>query len=129
VTRRCFAVDTSLLGLLFLVSLLVGVVVDFRPLAHAAPAAQETITFGYAAISPTMAGVWMAKEIGAFERNGLKAELIYISSGSVVIQALIGGSVQVALGAGRRYPQGSPYRCGCEQHAQAGNGSMGAAGD
>ena len=99
VTRRCFAVDTSLLGLLFLVSLLVGVVVDFRPLAHATPAAQETITFGYAVISPTMAGVWMAKEIGAFERNGLKAELIYISSGSVVIQALIGGSVQAALGA------------------------------
>jgi ABC-type nitrate/sulfonate/bicarbonate transport system substrate-binding protein len=41
----------------------------------------------------------MAKEIGAFERNGLNAELVYISSGATAIQALVGGSVQAALGA------------------------------
>jgi ABC-type nitrate/sulfonate/bicarbonate transport system substrate-binding protein len=41
----------------------------------------------------------MAKEIGAFERNGLSAELVYISSGATSIQALVGGSVQAALGA------------------------------
>ena len=67
--------------------------------AEAAEAPKEKITFGYAAISPTMAGVWMAKEIGAFEKYGLSAELIYISSGAVVVQALVGGSVQAALGA------------------------------
>ena len=67
--------------------------------ARAADAPKEKVTFGYAAISPTMAGVWMAKETGAFEKNGLSAELIYISSGAVVIQALVGGSVQAALGA------------------------------
>ena len=67
--------------------------------ALAADALKEKITFGYAAISPTMAGVWMAKETGAFERNGLNAELVYISSGAVVIQALVGGSVTAALGA------------------------------
>ena len=39
-------------------------------------------------------GFWMAKEIGAFEKNGIHAELIYISSGPVVIQALIGGDLQ-----------------------------------
>jgi NitT/TauT family transport system substrate-binding protein len=67
--------------------------------SSAAEAPKEKITFGWAAISPTMAGVWMAKEIGAFERNGLSADLIYISSGAVVIQALVGGSVTAALGA------------------------------
>jgi ABC-type nitrate/sulfonate/bicarbonate transport system substrate-binding protein len=36
----------------------------------------------------------MAKEIGAFEKQGIHAELIYISSGPVVIQALIGGDLQ-----------------------------------
>ena len=41
----------------------------------------------------------MAKEIGAFERNGLTADLVYISSGATTIQALVGGSVQAALGA------------------------------
>ncbi len=62
-------------------------------------AAAEKITFAYAAISPSMAGVWMAKEMGAFERQGLNVELVYISSGAVAIQALVGGSVQAALGA------------------------------
>ena len=46
-----------------------------------------------------MAGVWMAKEIGAFERHGINAELVYISSGAVVVQALVGGSLHAALGA------------------------------
>ena len=65
----------------------------------AAESAREKITFAYAAISPSMAGVWMAKEIGAFEKNGLNADLVYISSGATAIQALVGGSVQAALGA------------------------------
>ena len=66
---------------------------------HAAESPREKIAFAYAAISPSMAGVWMAKEIGAFERHGLQAELVYISSGATAIQALVGGSVQGALGA------------------------------
>jgi ABC-type nitrate/sulfonate/bicarbonate transport system substrate-binding protein len=65
----------------------------------AADSAKEKITFGYAAISPTMAGVWMAKEVGAFEKYGLDAQLIYIASGATVIQALVGGSLNAALGA------------------------------
>jgi NitT/TauT family transport system substrate-binding protein len=60
---------------------------------------KEKIAFAYAAISPSMSGVWMAKEIGAFDRNGLSAELVHISSGATAIQALVGGSVQAALGA------------------------------
>jgi NitT/TauT family transport system substrate-binding protein len=60
---------------------------------------KERIAFAYAAISPSMSGVWMAKEIGAFERHGLTAELVHISSGATAIQALVGGSVQAALGA------------------------------
>jgi ABC-type nitrate/sulfonate/bicarbonate transport system substrate-binding protein len=41
----------------------------------------------------------MAKESGAFERRGINAELVYISSGAVVVQALVGGSLHAALGA------------------------------
>jgi NitT/TauT family transport system substrate-binding protein len=66
---------------------------------HSAEIPKEKIAFAYAAISPSMSGVWMAKEIGAFERNGLNAELVHISSGATAIQALVGGSVQAALGA------------------------------
>ena len=61
--------------------------------------AEERITFGYSSISPDMAGVWMAKDTGAFERHGLSADLVYISSGATVIQTLISGSLHAALGA------------------------------
>ena len=65
----------------------------------AAQAVLENIKIGTSALSPTMAGVWMAKESGAFERHGINAELVYISSGAVVVQALVGGSLHAALGA------------------------------
>ena len=68
-------------------------------LSLAAELTREKIAFAYAAISPSMAGVWMAKESGAFERRGINAELVYISSGAVVVQALVGGSLHAALGA------------------------------
>src|SRR5690242_8249335 len=67
--------------------------------AFAADTAKEKIAFGYSSISPSMAGVWMAKEVGAFEKNGLDAQLVYIASGATVIQALVGGSLHAALGA------------------------------
>jgi NitT/TauT family transport system substrate-binding protein len=80
-------------SLLFIAALLTSIA------THAAETPKEKIAFAYAAISPSMSGVWMAKEIGAFERNGLNAELVHISSGATAIQALVGGSVQAALGA------------------------------
>ena len=46
-----------------------------------------------------MHGLWMAKEIGAFEKQGLEAELIFIASGPVVLQALLGGDLQAGLAA------------------------------
>jgi NitT/TauT family transport system substrate-binding protein len=67
--------------------------------AFSADAPKEKVAFAYAAISPSMSGIWMAKEIGAFDRNGLHAELVHISSGATAIQALVGGSVHAALGA------------------------------
>ena len=79
------------------VVLAIALVVPLRALAAETP--KEKIAFAYAAISPTMAGVWMAKEMGAFDRQGLAVELIHISSGAVSIQALVGGSVHAALGA------------------------------
>ena len=81
------------------ISILYAVLVLIPASANAAEAPRERIAFAYAAISPSMAGVWMAKEIGAFERNGLNAELVHISSGATAIQALVGGSVHAALGA------------------------------
>lgn len=41
----------------------------------------------------------MAKEIGAFEKYGIQADLIYIATGPVVMQALLGGDLQAGTGA------------------------------
>ena len=41
----------------------------------------------------------MAKEIGAFEKYRLQSELIFISFGPVVVQALIGGDLQAGFAA------------------------------
>jgi ABC-type nitrate/sulfonate/bicarbonate transport system substrate-binding protein len=57
------------------------------------------MVFGYSTIGAMAAGSWMAKEIGAFEKYGIDAELIYISSGPVVVQALLGGDLQAGLAA------------------------------
>lgn len=64
-----------------------------------AAAEAKKMTFGYSSIGPMMHGLWMAKEIGAFEKYGLEAELIFISSGPVVVQALLGGDLQAGLAA------------------------------
>lgn len=57
------------------------------------------VTVAYSAVSPIFAGVWMAKEIGAFEKRGLKADLVYISSGSVTVQAMVGGNLDMSIAA------------------------------
>jgi NitT/TauT family transport system substrate-binding protein len=57
------------------------------------------VTIAYSAVSPIFAGVWMAKEIGAFEKHGLKADLVYISSGSVTVQAMVGGNLDMSIAA------------------------------
>ena len=57
------------------------------------------VTVAYAAISPIMAGVWMAKEIGAYEKYGLQADLVFIASGTVIIASLISGDLDMAVAA------------------------------
>jgi NitT/TauT family transport system substrate-binding protein len=57
------------------------------------------VTIAYAAVSPIFAGVWMAKEMGAFEKHGVKADLVYISSGSITVQALMGGNLDMTVAA------------------------------
>jgi NitT/TauT family transport system substrate-binding protein len=62
-------------------------------------AESKKVVFGYSTIGAMAAGAWMAKEIGAYERYGIDAELIYISSGPTVVQALLGGDVTGGIAA------------------------------
>src|ERR1043166_2131534 len=56
--------------------------------------AQVKLTVAYSSVGPGSTGIWMAKEIGAFDKYGIQSDIIYISSGPVVAQALIGGDLQ-----------------------------------
>jgi len=65
----------------------------------ASTAELKKVVFGYSTVGAMAAGAWMAKEIGAYEKYGIDAELIYISSGPTVVQALLGGDVTGGIAA------------------------------
>jgi len=69
-------------------------------LVHSGFAAEsKKIVFAYSSIGSMATGVWVAKDSGAFDKYGIPAEIIFISSGPVVVQALIGGDLQVGSAA------------------------------
>ena len=80
-------------------------------------AAEKTkITLAYSTTGPTAVGLWMAKEIGAFDKYGADPNLIFISSSPVMVPALISGDVQGGIAGanavisavlGRRFDRGS----------------------
>lgn len=78
---------------LFRLSFLVLMLLSFftSPANTAEPL--RKFVMGYSTVGAMAAGMWMAKEIGAYEKYGIDAELIYISSGPTVVQALLGGDV------------------------------------
>jgi NitT/TauT family transport system substrate-binding protein len=67
--------------------------------ATATAAELKKFTLGYSTVGPAGTGLWMAKEIGAFEKHGIDADLIFISAGPIVVQALLGGDLQAGLAA------------------------------
>ena len=52
----------------------------------------------YSAISGAMSSLWVAKEGGYFQRQGLDVELLYIGGGSLLIQSMLSGDVPFAYG-------------------------------
>jgi ABC-type nitrate/sulfonate/bicarbonate transport system substrate-binding protein len=57
------------------------------------------MTVAYSSIGPMATGIWMAKESGAFDKYGIQADIILITSGPVSVQALIGGDLHVVSAA------------------------------
>jgi NitT/TauT family transport system substrate-binding protein len=90
----------SLLANLFLV---VGTVVVLlygaADTVHAAAASGKKVTLAYSSLGSLQTAMWMAKETKVYEKYGLDADLIYISSGPTVIQALLGNDLQGGLAA------------------------------
>src|SRR5579884_1627106 len=66
------------------------------PAPSQAPAAIP-VTIGYSSLSDSNLGLWVAQDAGLFAQNGLAVQdFPYITSGTLTVQALIGGNVQFA---------------------------------
>lgn len=75
-------------------------ILPFFLLAPAASIGQTTLNVGYSATSGNYAPLWVAKDAGIFEREEIKVEPIFISSGTLLTQALLGSDVHVGFGNG-----------------------------
>jgi len=51
---------------------------------------------GYAATSGPHAVLWIARDAGLFEKNGLRTDVAYIRSGSTMAQTLVSGEIQIS---------------------------------
>jgi ABC-type nitrate/sulfonate/bicarbonate transport system substrate-binding protein len=60
--------------------------------------AAERVRASYAAPNASQSPLWAAQARGYFAKYGLDVDLLYISSGSLNVQALVGNSVQFAAG-------------------------------
>ena len=67
-------------------------------LVSAAAVSAQTLTrvaSGYSALSGPHAILWVGRETGAFEKQGLRVDAAYIRSGSTYAQALVAGEIQI----------------------------------
>ena len=69
-------------------------------ISHAQEKKLESLTISYASVSGTRGPLWIARDMGIFEKYGLDVNLIYIASGVVSVNALLGGSVDVIAASG-----------------------------
>jgi NitT/TauT family transport system substrate-binding protein len=58
--------------------------------------APTRVASGYSALSGPHAILWIGREAGLFEKNGLRVEAAYIRSGTTHAQALVAGEIQMA---------------------------------
>lgn len=68
---------------------------------QAAESKVETINVSYSSLSPTRLHLWMARDLGIFEKHSLDTKLVFISGGPTSLQALLGGNVAVVTAGGQ----------------------------
>ena len=77
----------------------VGLVIVFLFFARV-NAQTNKVVIGYANFSPTYASVWVAKEMGFFEKHNLNADIIFIRGGAMGTQALVSRSFDFIVAGG-----------------------------
>jgi ABC-type nitrate/sulfonate/bicarbonate transport system substrate-binding protein len=62
--------------------------------------AKDRLAIGYTAITGIKAGLWVAEEAKLFDKYNIETDLILITSGSKMVQAMLGGDLPFAAAAG-----------------------------
>src|SRR5918996_4461715 len=62
--------------------------------------AKDRLTMGYSSASGVFAGMWVAQEGKIFEKYDIESQLVLIASGSLMVQAMLGGELPIAGAAG-----------------------------
>jgi NitT/TauT family transport system substrate-binding protein len=60
----------------------------------------QKLRVGYSSVSAGQSVVWVAKDAGIFQKNGLDVELLFVPSASLMTQALAGQSLPIAITSG-----------------------------
>jgi NitT/TauT family transport system substrate-binding protein len=74
----------------------VFLVISFFSLAHA----RDRVANGYSSASGVFAALWVAQEGKIFEKYDIDSHLVLIASGSLMVQAMLGGDLPIAAAAG-----------------------------
>ena len=62
--------------------------------------AKDRLAMGYSSASGVFAGLWMAHEGKLFEKYDIDSHLVLIASGSLMVQAMLGGDLPISAAAG-----------------------------
>src|SRR5262249_13171115 len=73
---------------------LLALVLTSSPSAFPQEKKLEPLVVSYASVSGSQAPLWIAKEMGLFEKNGLDGKPIFVPAGYPSVSALISGDVQ-----------------------------------
>jgi NitT/TauT family transport system substrate-binding protein len=80
---------------LFFRSLLVVFVVAIWSAEVFPQSSGKNLKIAYSALSGSSFPIWIAKDARLFEKYGLSADLIYIPSSSLALQAMLGGNIHI----------------------------------
>jgi NitT/TauT family transport system substrate-binding protein len=69
-------------------------------LSIAASTGREHFTIAYAAVNPTTLPLWIAKEKGFFDNEGLDLQFVYIRTSPTMLSAIVSGDIQAAYTGG-----------------------------
>ena len=73
--------------------LLLGYSVDFAE-------AKDRLAMGYTSASGVFAGLWIAHESRIFDKYNIDSHIVLIASGSLMVQAMLGGDLPISAAAG-----------------------------